>query len=83
MNNPDFYLFNLSEMKDRCPELTPYSVVCLQEAERMNILVTEIRRSLAELTRGLKGELNMTDHMEALMNCLIMNTRPPGWEKLA
>lgn len=44
----------------------PYIVVCLQECERMNILVAEIRISLIELEMGLKGQLNITDAMEKL-----------------
>jgi len=49
----------------------------------MNLLVNEIKRSLLELQRGLKGELNITDAMESLAANLNGNTRPPGWEKLA
>jgi len=30
----------------------------------MNILLTEIRRSLVELQMGLEGALNITDQME-------------------
>jgi dynein heavy chain len=44
----------------------PYIVVCLQECERMNILISEIRISLVELEMGLKGQLNITDAMEKL-----------------
>lgn len=33
---------------------TPYVVVAFQECERMNILTSEIRRSLKELDLGLK-----------------------------
>lgn len=35
-------------------ERTPFVVVAFQECERMNILTTEIRRSLKELDLGLK-----------------------------
>jgi len=49
----------------------------------MNLLVGEIKRSLLELQRGLKGELNITEAMEALAKNLNLNNRPPGWEKLA
>ncbi len=35
-------------------EKTPYTVVALQECERMNNLTIEIRRSLKELNLGLK-----------------------------
>ena len=35
-------------------ERTPYVVVAFQEAERMNMLTNELRRSLKELDLGLK-----------------------------
>ena len=35
-------------------EKSPYTIVAIQECERMNILTTEIRRSLSELNLGLK-----------------------------
>jgi hypothetical protein len=35
-------------------ERTPYIVVAIQECERMNLLSSEIRRSLKELDLGLK-----------------------------
>lgn len=41
-------------------------VVCLQEVERMNILLGEIRKSLEDLRLGLTGALNITDSMENL-----------------
>lgn len=49
----------------------------------MNILVCEIKRSLLELQRGLKGELNITDLMETLQYCLVTNKVPATWEKYA
>jgi dynein heavy chain, axonemal len=33
-------------------ESSPYVVVALQECQRMNVLLTEIRRSLSELDKG-------------------------------
>ena len=42
---------------------TPFVVVCLQECERMNNLLSEIKRSLEDLRLGLTGALNITDAM--------------------
>lgn len=69
---------------------SPFVIVALQECERMNTLIHEIRRSLIELRMGLDGQLNMTDAMEDLMKCLLIG-RVPGrdpfdrcnWESLA
>lgn len=71
----------MDELKDKVANKTPYDVVVLQESERMNILVSEIKRSLVELQRGLKGELNITDLMEVLQNCLNANKVPDSWTK--
>lgn len=53
-------------IEDRVKEKTPYIVVCLQECERMNGLLKEIKTSLEDLRLGLTGALNMTDAMESL-----------------
>lgn len=49
----------------------------------MNILLGVIKTSLEELRLGLTGALNVTDAMENLSNCLLLNRVPPGWEKYA
>jgi dynein heavy chain len=71
-------------------DLGPFVVVALQECERMNALLSEMRRSLVELDKGLKGQLNMTDTMEDLVTALSINQWPGRnpfskcmWQKLA
>ena len=49
---PDPY--PVRELMTKTEEKTPYTVVALQECERMNTLTIEIRRSLKELNLGLK-----------------------------
>jgi hypothetical protein len=39
----------------------------------MNVLLTEIRRSLVELSKGIDGQLNMSDSMEDLSQALSRN----------
>ena len=46
--------FNMMELHAKAEEKTPYILVALQECERMNSLIGEIRRSLKELDLGLK-----------------------------
>ena len=76
--------FDMLDILDRAPEIrTPYVNVFLQEIERMQELTGEIKRSLGELTLGLRGDLQITDSMENLMNSLANNMRPGGWEKFA
>ena len=76
-------LFDQEELRGRVEELTPYASVAIQETERMNVLLTEIRRGLAELDLGLKGDLTMSPPMEQLMRSLASDTVPPSWERVA
>ncbi|KAM9209454.1 dynein axonemal heavy chain 9 [Dugong dugon] len=75
--------FNIPELMVKVEERTPYIVVALQECERMNILTTEIKRSLRELDLGLKGELTMTSDMENLQNALYLDMVPEPWARRA
>ena len=42
--------------------------VAIQEAERWNVLLAEMRRSLAELDLGLRGDLTMTEPMVSALS---------------
>ncbi|NWR46185.1 DYH17 protein, partial [Regulus satrapa] len=75
--------FNMEEMMSKAREKTPYTVVALQECERMNILTNEIRRSLKELDLGLQGELTITSEMEELANALFYDSVPESWTRYA
>jgi dynein heavy chain len=71
--------FNMLDIMGKTKERTPYIIVCFQECERMNILTKEIKTSLLELDAGLKGQLNITDAMEATSATLNFNTVPDSW----
>ncbi|XP_055553184.1 dynein axonemal heavy chain 17 isoform X2 [Falco cherrug] len=75
--------FNMVEIMAKAVNKTPYVVVALQECERMNILIQEIRRSLEELDLGLKGELTITSDMEELANALFHSNVPESWTRYA
>jgi dynein heavy chain len=75
--------FNIQELYNRIEKHEPYVSICLQECERMNILMAEIKRSLTELDMGLSGELTISETMDALMIALYVNQVPKTWEKLA
>lgn len=71
-------------------ESGPFVVVALQEAQRMNELINEVTRSLIELEKGMKGQLNMSQPMEDLINAININQWPGRnpfsqcmWEKKA
>lgn len=46
--------YSLAELMSKTVERSPYILVCLQECERMNLLLAEINRSLKELDLGLR-----------------------------
>jgi len=71
--------FNMIDIQLRIEEKTPYMIVAIQECEKMNGLLHEIRFSLTELDQGLDGALNITDAMEVLGKCLEINVLPPSW----
>lgn len=67
------------EIMGKTKERSPYIIVCFQECERMNVLTKEIKTSLLELDAGLKGQLNITDAMEATSASLNFNNVPETW----
>ncbi|KAL6747291.1 flagellar outer dynein arm heavy chain beta [Haematococcus lacustris] len=75
--------FDMEDIRGRVDEYTPYVMVAIQESERMNTLLAEMKRSLAELDLGLKGDLTMTEPMERLMKALATDTVPASWRNLA
>ena len=75
--------FNMVEINSNITEINPYITVSLQECERMNTLLNEIRKSLSDLDAGLKGQLNITEAMEALSNSLAAGKVPATWEEKA
>ncbi|CAJ0964167.1 unnamed protein product [Ranitomeya imitator] len=75
--------YNLQEIMQKTTERSPYILVCFQECERMNVLMSEIRRSLKELDLGLKGELTISSDMEALQLALYYDSVPDSWTRLA
>eukprot|EP00397_Hematodinium_sp_SG-2012_P000164 GEMP01000164.1.p1 GENE.GEMP01000164.1~~GEMP01000164.1.p1 ORF type:complete len:2602 (+),score=544.41 GEMP01000164.1:57-7808(+) len=77
--------FDMLEIRSRLKpeEYTPYVIVSLQEADRMNILLSAIRRTMLELELGISGALNVTEGMEALASALQLNRVAGEWFKFA
>ena len=76
-------VFVMSDLVSKIEDKTPFVVVALQECERMNMLINELRNSLKELELGLKGELTYSKDMEDLEEALFMNQMPTKWQKKA
>ncbi|GIQ80593.1 dynein heavy chain, partial [Kipferlia bialata] len=75
--------FDMLDITERIEERTPYVSVCLQECQRMNMLLGEMRLSLQELALGLKGDLTISEGMELLMDGLFMSRVPDCWANVA
>jgi len=75
--------FDMEDIRSAVDDFTPYVMVAIQESERMNRLLVEMKRSLAELDLGLKGDLTMSEPMEAVMMALAEDRVPGGWGKVA
>jgi dynein heavy chain len=75
--------YDLVSIMGGIDELGPFQNVILQECERMNILVSEIVRSLIELDQGFKGDLTVSDAMEELSMSLFLDRVPKGWVVLS
>jgi len=87
--------FNLMELSERAKQRVldadgPYTVVLLQECTRLNSLVQSMEFTLDELQKGLNGQLNMSQGMEDMAECLEINQVPGrnpfhacSWESLA
>ncbi|XP_059156869.1 dynein axonemal heavy chain 2-like isoform X2 [Physella acuta] len=60
---------------------SPLNVVLLQEIQRYNILLNEIRSSLTALEKGIQGLVVLTVDLENIFNCIFDGRVPPLWEK--
>ncbi|XP_061632559.1 dynein axonemal heavy chain 11 isoform X3 [Phyllopteryx taeniolatus] len=75
--------YNMAAMLVKATERSPYISVCLQECERMNLLLAEMKKTLDELDLGLKGELTISSSMETLQSALFSDAVPDSWARLA
>ncbi|KAL0482284.1 hypothetical protein AKO1_000651 [Acrasis kona] len=75
--------FDMMEISGRADKKNPYVCVVLQECERMNLLLNEIKVSLRELKRGLNGELTISEQMDQLLNAIDLDKVPMIWTKVA
>ena len=67
----------LRDLPDK--EKSPTEIVFIQECDRINSLVDEMKANLAELALGFNGVLTMTDAMETLSNNLFCRRVPQRW----
>ena len=64
-------------------DISPPTVVLLQELERFNKLIEKITLTIANLKRALKGEIGMNGELDDLSLSLFNGFLPASWAKLA
>uniref|UniRef100_A0A670YVL6 Dynein axonemal heavy chain 10 n=1 Tax=Pseudonaja textilis TaxID=8673 RepID=A0A670YVL6_PSETE len=64
-------------------DISPTTVVLLQELERFNKLIVRMTKSLAELQRALAGEVGMSNELDEVARALFNGQIPNIWRKLA
>ncbi len=63
--------FNLEEvMKAKADDPSALHVVLFQEVERYNALLANVRKSCAELQKGIKGLVVMSADLDAIFDAL-------------
>ncbi|KAH8076432.1 dynein light chain binding protein [Aureococcus anophagefferens] len=75
--------FDVENVLSLLDEPGPYHTVFLQECELMNALVLKMISSLEDLDLGFRGELTMSESMEALQEALFLDRVPGEWAKVA
>ncbi|KAI9004259.1 dynein heavy chain and region D6 of dynein motor-domain-containing protein [Gaertneriomyces semiglobifer] len=62
-------------------EMSPTNVVLLQEIQRYNLLLDQMRRSLSELQKGIKGVVVMSPELDETFRNIFDGRVPPDWAK--
>ncbi|CAM9556184.1 unnamed protein product [Bubo scandiacus] len=77
-------VFDLGQIrKGFGPDISPMTVVLLQELERFNKLIVRMVKSLAELQRALAGEVGMSSELDDVARALFNGQIPRIWRQLA
>ncbi|KAG5682932.1 hypothetical protein PVAND_012250 [Polypedilum vanderplanki] len=74
-------LENFKEEKDDKDRIMPLTTVLMQETERFNKLMKLIHTNLADLERGIKGLILMSENLEAIYDAFLYNQVPRLWSK--
>ncbi|XP_052801261.1 dynein axonemal heavy chain 10-like isoform X3 [Mya arenaria] len=76
--------FELDKLRKRFGlEISPTTIVLLQELERWNNLVNRMQKSLVTLKRALAGEVGMSSELDDVARSLFNGQIPSIWRKLA
>ncbi|XP_071826175.1 dynein axonemal heavy chain 10-like isoform X2 [Apostichopus japonicus] len=76
--------FDLDKIRKKLGlDISPTTVVLLQELERFNLLISRMSKSLIELQRALKGEVGMSSVLDEVARALFNGQIPAIWRRLA
>ncbi|XP_014674920.1 PREDICTED: dynein heavy chain 10, axonemal-like [Priapulus caudatus] len=64
-------------------DMSPTSVVLVQELERFNKLIERMKKSLTTLKKALAGEVGMSNELDDVARALYNGTIPRIWRRLA
>ncbi|XP_054851851.1 dynein axonemal heavy chain 10 [Eublepharis macularius] len=77
-------IFDLDQIRKTFgSDISPTTVVLLQELERFNKLMIRMSKSLVELQRALAGEVGMSNELDEVARALFNGQIPNIWRKLA
>ncbi len=62
---------------------SPLKIVLMQEIERYNILLDEIKNSLISLQKGIQGLVVMSADLEEIFKCIYEARVPNSWQKVS
>ena len=63
-------------------EISPTLVVLIQELDRFNLILREIRTSLRDLRRAIAGEVGMSAELDDVAASLGHGSIPASWRRL-
>ncbi|ELU10552.1 hypothetical protein CAPTEDRAFT_221643 [Capitella teleta] len=76
--------FDMDKLRKRYGiDISPTTVVLLQELDRFNLLINKMRRSLSTLRKALAGEVGMSSELDDVARCLYNGLIPGIWRRLA
>ncbi|XP_040439457.1 dynein heavy chain 10, axonemal [Falco naumanni] len=77
-------VFDLDQIRKRFgTDISPTTVVLLQELKRFNKLITWMAKSLADLQHALAGEVGMSSELDDVAQALFNGQIPVIWRQLA
>ncbi|VDL92009.1 unnamed protein product [Schistocephalus solidus] len=77
-------LFDVTALRKKYmgSEISPTTVVLIQELDRFNLILKEMSSSLSELRRAIAGEVGMSAELDDVSACLGSGTIPASWRRL-